>query len=201
MAVGADRGRGIREDDDGRGGHGSHRRHAVHCIGEPASRQPDSDDGHHPTAGAASLLDVAAHDVEGVPKPPLHGGFAESHAARDLAVGESAEVRELHELRLFAADRVHRLANRLTHHRVGKLLPRVGLVEPDVHALEEHLLQADVRPAYPAPVHRVAAHAGEQPRTPRVVGCFEHRAVIEAAHLHLGCARVVPKAGLVRFFG
>src|SRR5205814_275386 len=144
-----------------------------------------------PTAGPTSHLDVAADDVEGVPQPPLDRGLAESHVARDLAVRESAEIRELHELRVFAAHRVHRLANRLAHHRVGEILPRVGLVVPDLHALQEHPLQADVRPPYAPPVDGIAAHAGEQPRPPRVVCYFKPRAGVETVHLHL----VVPSTG------
>ena len=59
----------------------------------------------------------------------LDGRLGAARAHSQLAVGKASEICELDEVRILSRQYVHGVADRLPHHRVREILPRVRLVD------------------------------------------------------------------------
>ena len=153
------------------------------AVSQPATGQPDGQDGHCSAPDRATVLDMLADGAERAPQPALHSGLGQSDLGGDLPVGVTAEVRQLDDLCVFTRQRADGFVDRVTDHGARKILPGMRPVIAIVHALEKHLLEAPVGAAHAAAIDGSSADAGHQPRSPCVVRGTGKQVVLSCRHI------------------
>ena len=153
------------------------------AVGEPAARQPDRQRVHRPTAERAPMLDVVADGGQRAPQPALYGGLGQTDLLGDLAIGKTAEIRELDDVRVFRRKGADRIVDGVADHRAREIPPGVRVLLSVAHALEEHPLEPLVRPAHTAAVDRRAPGTRHEPRPPGVVRGTGKRVILGFRHL------------------
>ena len=128
------------------------------------------------------MLDVVADRGQRAAEAALHRPLGEADLPRDLAVGVAAEVGQLDHLGVLRWKGAHRVIDCVTHHRAGKVLPRIRSLGAVQEALDEDLLQAFVRAAHTARVDRSPPGARHKPCTPAVIRADRDRLVLEISH-------------------